>query len=113
MFVLVHSLMFEYPRALSLRYLALIETCAGHKNVCASNGSYTQSIRQMGMCFRPSMTRLQGINKRKLSLYCHILSPAYILATVPVYDPTELSRANRVATVQRSLRRLNHDPIQT
>ena len=45
------------------------------------------------------------------------LSPAYILATVPVYDPTELSRAHRVATVQRSLRRLNHvhchDPIQT
>ena len=43
------------------------------------------------------------------------LSPAYILATMPVYDPTELSRANRVATVQRSLRRLNHvhchDPI--
>ena len=32
------------------------------------------------------------------------LSPAYILATMPVYEPTELSRANRVATVQRSLR---------
>ena len=39
-----------------------------------------------------------------------VLSPAYILATMPVYDPTELSRANRVATVQRSLRRLNHIP---
>ena len=32
-----------------------------------------------------------------------VLSPAYILATAPVYDPTELSRANRVATVQRPL----------
>ena len=41
-----------------------------------------------------------------LSLFSIVgLSPAYILATVPVYDPTELSRANRVATVQRSLRR--------
>ena len=47
----------------------------------------------------------------------NVLSPAYILATMPVYDPTELSRANRVATVQRPLRRLNHvhchDKIQT
>ena len=46
-----------------------------------------------------------------------LLSSAYILATAPVYDPTELSRANRVATVQRPLRRLSHvhchDPIQT
>ena len=41
------------------------------------------------------------------------LSPAYILATAPVYGPTELSRANRVATVQRSLSRLHHDPIHT
>ena len=45
------------------------------------------------------------------------LRPAYILATVPVYDPTELSRANRFATVQRSLSRLLHihsrDTIQT
>ena len=43
--------------------------------------------------------------------------PAYILATMPVYDPAELLRANRVATVQRSLRRLSHvhchDMIQT
>ena len=37
-----------------------------------------------------------------------LLSSAYILATAPVYDPTELSRANRVATVQRPLRRLSH-----
>ena len=48
---------------------------------------------------------------------CVFLSSAYILATAPVYDPTELSRANRVATVQRPLRRLSHvhchDPIQT
>ena len=45
------------------------------------------------------------------------LSPAYILATLPVYDPTELLRANRVATVQRSLSRLlhvhSHDTIHT
>ena len=34
-------------------------------------------------------------------------SPAYILATMPVYDPTELSPSNRVATVQRSLPRRN------
>ena len=37
-----------------------------------------------------------------------LLSPEYILATMPVYDSSELSRANRIATVQRSLRRLNH-----
>ena len=53
----------------------------------------------------------------KYLIMCCDLSPAYILATMPVYDPTELSRANRVATVQRSLRRLNHvhchDPINT
>ena len=35
-------------------------------------------------------------------LCLHHLSPAYVLATMPVYDPTELSRANWVATVQRS-----------
>ena len=47
-----------------------------------------------------------------------LLSPAYILVTMPVYDPTELLRANRVATVQpfiaptepRTLSR--HDPDQ-
>ena len=44
------------------------------------------------------------------SSYVVLLSPAYILATAPVYDPTELSRANRVATVQRSLSRLHHTP---
>ena len=37
------------------------------------------------------------------------LSSAYILATAPVYDPTELSRANRVATVQRTLLRPDPD----
>ena len=44
-------------------------------------------------------------------------SRGYILVTVPVYDPTELSRDNRVATVQRSLSRLRHvhsdDTMQT
>ena len=38
-----------------------------------------------------------------------VLSSAYILATAPVYDPTELSRANRVATVQRTLSRPDPD----
>ena len=38
-----------------------------------------------------------------------VLSPACILATAPVYDPTELSRANRVATVQRTLSRPDPD----
>ena len=45
------------------------------------------------------------------------VNPAHILETMPVYDPSELSRANRVATVQRTLRRLSHvrchDKIQT
>ena len=49
--------------------------------------------------------------------HSELLSPAYILATAPVYDPTELSRVNRVATVHRSLSRLHHvhchDPIHT
>ena len=40
-----------------------------------------------------------------------VLSSANILATAPVYDPTELSRANRVATVQRTLSR--PDPVAT
>ena len=40
-------------------------------------------------------------------------SPAYILATMPVYDPTELSPSNRVATVQRSLSRRNQYTVTT
>ena len=46
------------------------------------------------------------VNRHSRENVRRALGPAYILATMPVYDPTELSRANWVATVQRSLSRL-------
>ena len=68
-------------------------------------------------CHKKNLHSIRGkieimlpINGHDLQLiYMSYLSSAYILATAPVYDPTELSRANRVATVQRTLSRPDPD----